>query len=196
MESFSTDLSESIKEVINELVNLDPSLGVLSFDTEISEELRDRFLNKFDIVPSEQFLEQLKTPFSIAKYLLLMVSEKQLIEEVEPLLKNAFKDSDILFTFEKNFSNVILFSRVADIDEGKKAEDLRIKFYKDSETEEIKYHICSGYWGIDISLNQLVGILLHTNTENTLAVIAKSQPSSESFKVTIDNVEIIVKKIK
>lgn len=196
MESFGTDLSESIKEVINELVNLDPSLGVLSFDTEISEELRDRFLNKFDIVPSEQFLEQLKTPFSIAKYLLLMVSEKQLIEEVEPLLKNAFKDSDILFTFEKDFSNVILFSRVADIDEGKKAEDLRIKFYKDSETEEIKYHICSGYWGIDISLNQLVGILLHTNTENTLAVIAKPQPSSESFKVTIDNVEIIVKKVK
>lgn len=196
MESFSTDLSESIKEVINELVNLDPSLGVLSFDTEISEELRDRFLNKFDIVPSEQFLEQLKTPFSIAKYLLLMVSEKQLIEEVEPLLKNAFKDSDILFTFEKNFSNVILFSRVADIDEGKKAEDLRIKFYKDSETEEIKYHICSGYWGIDISLNQLVGILLHTNTENTSIEIAKPQSPAEDFKVTINNVEIIVKKIK
>lgn len=196
MESFSTDLSESIKEVINELVNLDPSLGVLSFDTEISEELRDRFLNKFDIIPSTQFLEQLKTPFSIAKYLLLIVSEKQLIEEVEPLLKDAFKNSDILFTFEKNFSNIIIFSRVADIDEGKKAEDLRIKFYKDSETEEIKYHICSGYWGIDISLNQLVGILLHTNTENTSIEIAKPQSLSENFKVTIDNVEIIVKKIK
>lgn len=196
MESFSADLSESIKEVINELINLDPSLGVLSFDTEISEELRDRFLNKFDIAPSTQFLEQLKTPFSIAKYLLLMVSEKQLIEEVEPLLKDAFKNSDILFTFEKNFSNTIIFSRVADIDEGKKAEDLRIRFYKDSETEEIKYHICSGYWGIDISLNQLVGILLHTNTENALVAIAKPQPPGESFRVTVDNVEIIVKKIK
>lgn len=196
MESFSTDLSESIKEVINELVNLDTSLGVLSFDTEISEELRDRFLNKFDITPSAQFLEQLKTPFSIAKYLLLMVSEKQLIEEVEPLLKDAFKNSDILFTFERNFSNVIIFSRVADIDEGKKAEDLRIKFYKDSETEEMKYHICSGYWGIDVSLNQLVGILLHTNTEKTLVTVAKPQPPGESFKVTVDNVEIIVKKIK
>ena len=196
MELFSTDLSESIKEVIKELVNLDPSAGALSFDTEISEELRDRFLNKFDITPSTQFLEQLKTPFSIAKYLLLIVSEKQLIEEVEPLLKGAFKDSDILFTFEKNFSNTIIFSRVADIDEGKKAEDIRIKFYKDSETEEIKYHICSGYWGIDISLNQLVGILLHTQTENTLDAITKLQPPSESFKVTVDNVEIIVKKIK
>lgn len=196
MESFNADLSESIKEVINELINLDPSVEVLSFDTEISEELRDRFLNKFDIVPSTQFLEQLKTPFSIAKYLLLTVSEKQLIEEVEPLLKDAFKNSDILFTFEKNFSNTIIFSRVADIDKGKKAEDLRIKFYKDSETEEIKYHVCSGYWGIDISLNQLVGILLHTQTENTLATITKPQSLSESFKVTVDNVEIIVKKIK
>lgn len=152
------DLKAALVEVKNALTKIDSNLKIEAL-TELPEDVVNTFceINDLDILPA--FKNQLKTPYAIAKYLSLIVQQKELTKRIDTTLNALLDNSKISWVIHQNFSNTITFTKILQINSEEKPQSLLVKYRINNENDQIVYSIMAGNWGWDITANQLKALL-------------------------------------
>ena len=185
------ELREALDEVYQELKKLDNTLIDIKALDELPVETIEKFctIHNLDVLPA--FKSQLKTPYSIAKYLSLVMQQKELTARVEETFKALFDESKISWVIHQNFTNTVTFSKILAINSDEKPQSLLIKYRLDSETDRLIYTIAAGNWGWDITPQQLKALL-----EGDIPVSAKSSSDKMTYSISEDNIAIQAGNIK
>lgn len=185
------DLKELLSEVYQELKKIDTNLTDIKALDELKEETVEKFfaIHNLDILPS--FKAQLKTPYSIAKYLSLVMQQKELTTKVDETLKALLDDTKITWVIHQNFTNTVTLSKIPTINSDEKPQSLLIKYRLDSETDNLIYTIAAGNWGWDITAQQLKALL-----EGNIPVNTKNSSDKMTYSISEDNIVIQAGNIK
>ena len=179
------ELREALNEVYQELKKIDNTLTDVKALDELPEELVNKFclVHNLEVLPT--FKSQLKTPYSIAKYLSLVVQQKELTTRIDDTLKTLLDINKISWVIHQNFTNTITFSKILGINSEEKPQGLLIKYRLDSETDKIIYTIAAGNWGWDITPQQLKALL-----EGDIPVYEKKSSDKMTYTISEDNIGI------
>ena len=196
-EHLDESMKEAVKEVIEALTEINPIYSNATLLMNIDNKDVLTLLERDNIEVDSKFLSSLITPYAIAKFILLKVQEKGIIQRIEEALEVYLDHTKIEWTIYKDFSNQIMFNNKPKINSEEKPQNLLVKYRIDKETDKIIYSICSGNWGWDLSINQLKALLENTTIpvkniekksvdENT--IISPSAP----LKVLYNGISIII----
>ena len=155
-------MKEAVKEVIEALTEINPIYSNATLLMNIDNKDVLTLLERDNIEVDSKFLSSLITPYAIAKFILLKVQEKGIIQRIEEALEVYLDHTKIEWTIYKDFSNQIMFNNKPEINSEEKPQNLLVKYRIDKETDKIIYSICSGNWGWDLSINQLKALLENT----------------------------------
>ena len=161
-EHLDESMKAAVKEVIEALSEINPIYNNATLLMPLDEKDVKTLIEKDDIDVDSKFLVSLNTPYAIAKYILLKVQEKGIIQRIEENLEVYLNKTKIDWTIYKDFSNQIMFNNKPEINSEEKPQNLLVKYRIDKETDKIIYSICSGNWGWDLSINQLKALLENT----------------------------------
>lgn len=177
------DLKTVLAEVKGVLTKINPSLNVEAL-TELPEDVVNIFckINNIDILPI--FKNQLKTPYAIAKYLSLVVQQKELTKRIDMALTVLLDNNKISWVIHQNFSNTITFTKILQINSEEKPQSLLVKYRINNENDQIVYSIMAGNWGWDITANQLKALLE--------GVIPTSENISNKMTYSISDNNIVI----
>lgn len=153
------ELIQSINEVLSIIKTYDEELKDCDMYTELNDIYIDRFLNENNIETESSIRKQLKTPYSIAKFLLLAVEADNLIKKVSKELETILDKKIVSWYIYKNFSNQVIFTKEREINSEEKPQDLLVKYRIDTDSDKIIYTIKSGNWGFDIDIYNLKQLL-------------------------------------
>ena len=188
------DLKAALVEVKNALTKIDSNLKIEAL-TELPEDVVNTFceINDLDILPA--FKNQLKTPYAIAKYLSLIVQQKELTKRIDTTLNALLDNSKISWVIHQNFSNTITFTKILQINSEEKPQSLLVKYRINNENDQIVYSIMAGNWGWDITANQLKALLEGAipTSENTSNKMTYSI-SDNNIVIQAGNIQISVNK--
>lgn len=188
------DLKAALVEVKNALTKIDSNLKIEAL-TELPEDVVNTFceINDLDILPT--FKNQLKTPYAIAKYLSLIVQQKELTKRIDTTLNALLDNSKISWVIHQNFSNTITFTKILQINSEEKPQSLLVKYRINNENDQIVYSIMAGNWGWDITANQLKALLEGTipTSENASNKMTYSI-SDNNIVIQAGNIQISVNK--
>ena len=188
------DLKAALVEVKNALTKIDSNLKIEAL-TELPEDVVNTFceINDLDILPT--FKNQLKTPYAIAKYLSLVVQQKELTKRIDMTLNALLDNSKISWVIHQNFSNTITFTKILQINSEEKPQSLLVKYRVNNENDQIVYSIMAGNWGWDITANQLKALLEGAipTSENTSNKMTYSI-SDNTIVIQAGNIQISVNK--
>lgn len=197
-EHLDESMKEAVKEVIDALTEINPIYSNATLLMNVDNKDVLTLLERDSIEVDSKFLSSLITPYAIAKFILLKVQEKDIIQRIEENLEVHLDKTKIDWTIYKDFSNQIIFNNKPEINSEEKPQNLLIKYRIDKETDKIIYSICSGNWGWDLSINQLKALLENTtipvsNIEkksvNTNTSIAQSTPIKVVYNGMIITIE-------
>lgn len=175
-EHLDESMKEAVKEVIDALTEINPIYSNATLLMNIDNKDVLTLLERDSIEVDSKFLSSLITPYAIAKFILLKVQEKDIIQRIEENLEVHLDKTKIDWTIYKDFSNQIIFNNKPEINSEEKPQNLLIKYRIDKETDKIIYSICSGNWGWDLSINQLKTLL-----ENTTIPVNEYKKASKLF---------------
>lgn len=161
-EHLDESMKEAVKEVIEALTEINPIYSKATLLMNIDNKDVLTLLERDNIEVDSKFLSSLITPYAIAKFILLKVQEKGIIQRIEEALEVYLDHTKIEWTIYKDFSNQIMFNNKPKINSEEKPQNLLVKYRIDKETDKIIYSICSGNWGWDLSINQLKALLENT----------------------------------
>lgn len=161
-EHLDESMKEAVKEVIEALTEINPIYSNATLLMNIDNKDVLTLLERDNIEVDSKFLSSLITPYAIAKFILLKVQEKGIIQRIEEALEVYLDHTKIEWTIYKDFSNQIMFNNKPKINSEEKPQNLLVKYRIDKETDKIIYSICSGNWGWDLSINQLKALLENT----------------------------------
>ena len=161
-EHLDESMKEAVKEVIEALTEINPIYSNATLLMNIDNKDVLTLLERDNIEVDSKFLSSLITPYAIAKFILLKVQEKGIIQRIEEALEVYLDHTKIEWTIYKDFSNQIMFNNKPEINSEEKPQNLLVKYRIDKETDKIIYSICSGNWGWDLSINQLKALLENT----------------------------------
>ena len=161
-EHLDESMKEAVKEVIEALTEINPIYSNATLLMNIDNKDVLTLLERDNIEVDSKFLSSLITPYAIAKFILLKVQEKGIIQRIEEALEVYLDHTKIEWTIYKDFSNQIMFNNKPEINSEEKPQNLLVKYRIDKETDKIRYSICSGNWGWDLSINQLKALLENT----------------------------------
>lgn len=153
------ELVQSINEVLDIIKAYDLKLKDCDMYTELEDVYVDKFLNENNIEVESSIRKQLKTPYSIAKFLLLAIEADKLIKRVSEELDNTLNKKVINWYIYKNLSNQVIFTKEREINSEEKPQDLLVKYRIDTDSDKIIYTIKSGNWGFDIDIYNLKQLL-------------------------------------
>lgn len=123
---------------------------------EIPAEIVEELLAEEGLFIYSEYKDKLKSPWAVARYMVLCTEEKELIERVKADLKDIIPDTVEEF-FVKRLTCNIQFSKK--FIEGTKKQNLTITYFLD-EDDVLQYKIASGsFAGWDISKAQLKALL-------------------------------------
>lgn len=179
-EHLDESMKEAVKEVIEALTEINPIYSTSTLLMPLDEKDVQTLIERDNIEVDSKFLSSLNTPYAIAKYILLKVQEKDIIQRIEENLEVHLDKTKIDWTIYKDFSNQIIFNNKPEINSEEKPQNLLIKYRIDKETDKIIYSICSGNWGWDLSINQLKALL-----ENTTIPVKNIEKKSVNENTTI-----------
>lgn len=182
-EHLDESMKEAVKEVIDALTEINPIYSNATLLMNIDNKDVLTLLERDNIEVDSKFLSSLITPYAIAKFILLKVQEKSIIQRIEEALETYLDPTKIEWTIYRDFSNQIMFNNKPEINSEEKPQNLLVKYRVDKETDKIIYSICSGNWGWDLSINQLKALL-----ENTTIPVNEYKKAS---KLYIKNTETI-----
>lgn len=197
-EHLDESMKEAVKEVIEALTEINPIYSNATLLMNIDNKDVLTLLERDSIEVDSKFLSSLITPYAIAKFILLKVQEKGIIQRIEEALETYLDHTKIEWTIYKDFSNQIMFNNKPEINSEEKPQNLLVKYRVDKETDKIIYSICSGNWGWDLSINQLKALLENTtmsisNIEkksiNTNTHVAQSTPIKVVYNGMIITIE-------
>lgn len=161
-EHLDESMKEAVKEVVEALAEINPIYSNATLLMNIDNKDVLTLLERDNIEVDSKFLSSLITPYAIAKFILLKVQEKGIIQRIEEALEAYLDHTKIEWTIYKDFSNQIMFNNKPEINSEEKPQNLLVKYRIDKETDKIIYSICSGNWGWDLSINQLKALLENT----------------------------------
>ena len=161
-EHLDESMKEAVKEVVEALAEINPIYSNATLLMNIDNKDVLTLLERDNIEVDSKFLSSLITPYAIAKFILLKVQEKGIIQRIEEALEVYLDHTKIEWTIYKDFSNQIMFNNKPKINSEEKPQNLLVKYRIDKETDKIIYSICSGNWGWDLSINQLKALLENT----------------------------------
>ena len=177
-------LDESMKEAVNEVIEALTEINPIYSNATLLMNINNKdvltLLERDNIEVDSKFLSSLITPYAIAKFILLKVQEKGIIQRIEEALEAYLDHTKIEWTIYKDFSNQIMFNNKPEINSEEKPQNLLVKYRIDKETDKIIYSICSGNWGWDLSINQLKALL-----ENTTIPVKNIEKKSVDENTTI-----------
>ena len=179
-EHLDESMKEAVKEVIEALTEINPIYSDATLLMNIDNKDVLTLLERDNIEVDSKFLSSLITPYAIAKFILLKVQEKGIIQRIEEALEVYLDHTKIEWTIYKDFSNQIMFNNKPEINSEEKPQNLLVKYRIDKETDKIIYSICSGNWGWDLSINQLKALL-----ENTTIPVKNIEKKSVDENTTI-----------
>ena len=179
-EHLDESMKEAVKEVIEALTEINPIYSNATLLMNIDNKDVLTLLERDNIEVDSKFLSSLITPYAIAKFILLKVQEKGIIQRIEEALEVYLDHTKIEWTIYKDFSNQIMFNNKPEINSEEKPQNLLVKYRIDKETDKIIYSICSGNWGWDLSINQLKALL-----ENTTIPVKNIEKKSVDENTTI-----------
>lgn len=175
-EHLDESMKEAVKEVITALSEINPIYSTSTLLMPLDEKDVQTLIERDNIEVDSKFLSSLNTPYAIAKYILLKVQEKDIIQRIEENLEVHLDKTKIDWTIYKDFSNQIIFNNKPEINSEEKPQNLLVKYRVDKETDKIIYSICSGNWGWDLSINQLKALL-----ENTTMPVNEYKKASKLY---------------
>lgn len=179
-EHLDESMKEAVKEVTEALTEINPIYSNATLLMNINNKDVLTLLERDNIEVDSKFLSSLITPYAIAKFILLKVQEKGIIQRIEEALEVYLDHTKIEWTIYKDFSNQIMFNNKPEINSEEKPQNLLVKYRIDKETDKIIYSICSGNWGWDLSINQLKALL-----ENTTIPVKTIEKKSVNENTTI-----------
>lgn len=179
-EHLDESMKEAVKEVVEALAEINPIYSNATLLMNINNKDVLTLLERDNIEVDSKFLSSLITPYAIAKFILLKVQEKGIIQRIEEALEVYLDHTKIEWTIYKDFSNQIMFNNKPEINSEEKPQNLLVKYRIDKETDKIIYSICSGNWGWDLSINQLKALL-----ENTTIPVKNIEKKSVNENTTI-----------
>ena len=179
-EHLDESMKEAVKEVVEALAEINPIYSDATLLMNIDNKDVLTLLERDNIEVDSKFLSSLITPYAIAKFILLKVQEKGIIQRIEEALEVYLDHTKIEWTIYKDFSNQIMFNNKPEINSEEKPQNLLVKYRIDKETDKIIYSICSGNWGWDLSINQLKALL-----ENTTIPVKNIEKKSVNENTTI-----------
>lgn len=179
-EHLDESMKEAVKEVIDALTEINPIYSNATLLMNIDNKDVLTLLERDNIEVDSKFLSSLITPYAIAKFILLKVQEKGIIQRIEEALETYLDSTKIEWTIYRDFSNQIMFNNKPEINSEEKPQNLLVKYRVDKETDKIIYSICSGNWGWDLSITQLKALLENTTISKTI-----SEPISVNKNTTI-----------
>lgn len=179
-EHLDESMKEAVEEVIEALTEINPIYSNATLLMNIDNKDVLTLLERDNIEVDSKFLSSLITPYAIAKFILLKVQEKGIIQRIEEALEAYLDHTKIEWTIYKDFSNQIMFNNKPEINSEEKPQNLLVKYRIDKETDKIIYSIYSGNWGWDLSINQLKALL-----ENTTIPVKNIEKKSVNENTTI-----------
>lgn len=191
VEQYGEELASAIADVEKELKDL--SGNEFEAMSEVSNELLEKFLIKNSCNPPLSFKEQMKTPFSIARYLILFVQQKENIKFVKNILEILLAKTNINYSIYEDFSNQICFSKDPEVNSTEKPQCLVLKYRIDKEAEKVTFVLPGNNWGWDINNSQLLAILTGKYTESKIENTVQ-KTSKNDICLTFNGVDILIRK--
>lgn len=164
-------------EVLSILKELSRKDYLQLFD-QIDSEVVDKFIEESKIEVMPKFREAMTTPFSIARYLILVNQQKELIAAVNKDISEIFNEEKVQWTFFKDFSKTFSIRKKLGLNSEEKPQDLKIKYSYNEESEKYQYWLDSGTWGWEISLNQIKDLI------EGQSIITESTVLNDTIKTT------------
>lgn len=193
-EKYPEELANAIADVIEELNNLTTNKNEYTDLSTVEPDILDKFLVKNSLNPNEDFKNAMTTPFSIARYLILIVQQKEAIEKVKNTLEILLSGTKINYTIYEDFTNQICFTKDLEINSEEKPQCLILKYRIDKEEDKVIFVLPGNNWGWDIDNTQLLAILTHKLTSNYSNEKSVQKLSKEDVVLTFNGVDVILKK--
>lgn len=192
LKSLDENMCSAVNDVIAELNKFSDS-KFLPLST-VNADILEKFLIKNSLNPSENFKNAMVTPFAIARYLILIVQQKEAIKKVKDVLDILLAQTKINYTIYEDFSNQICFTKELEVNSEEKPQCLILRYRIDKELDKVVFVLPGNNWGWDIDNVQLLTIL--TNRQNSSNVSEKSvqKLSKDDVVLTFAGVDVILKK--
>ena len=208
LESYEQFIDNELKKIIDEVkqdlfeISNDEKIKDLPVFEEISQSLIDSFLEKNELQVQKTYRDNMKTIFSLAKYLQLLFYQEDIHKRIKKdLFEGLLNDLNIDWYLYTDFTNQIQFTKNPEINSEEKPQNLLIKYRINKETNELIYSIISGNWGWDLNKYELKALLSHTFKTNINKVQEDNKPiqfglipEADGVTVNAGNVKIIIKK--
>jgi len=193
LNGLTEELRSAVEDVITELNKFSKNSEFLPLSN-VSEEILEKFLVKNSLTPSQEFKNAMTTPFAIAKYLVLLVQQKEAIEKVKNVLDILLAQTKISYTIYEDFSNQICFTKELEINSEEKPQCLVLKYRIDQEQDKVVFILPGNSWGWDINNTQLLAILTNKYADYTTIEKPVQKSSKEDVVLTFNGVDVILKK--
>lgn len=144
----------------------------------------------------EAVIDEVKTPFALARYLRIMNDLSLVREKVKNDLTAIFKDNEDKFDWYVSGSfntRIINITKKRDVNDESKIQSLDLTYRYDQDNDVIVYGLRGASWGWDISKEELKIILGITTASNILPVqTSTKQVNKNSVKLDLGDIEITV----
>lgn len=192
-------MNNELKEVYNELKDYllehDKTISEIDALDDLSNENVDLLLNGFYLHPTKEFKAEMKNLFAIAKFVVLSKQQNEVIGRIETDLSNTLDKNKINWTIHENFKNEISFVKKQEVNDESKPQSLLVKYRIDSMTDEIVYSLSGGYWGYDITKEQLKALLEGNKQEAAYKQTDFNfNVGKDSLIINVNGIQINVKK--
>lgn len=190
-EMMDEDLKQIYTKVKEKLIEHNNTLNDINPLDELSQESVEYLIDSFYLHPNKEFREQMKNLFAIAKFMILTNQQNEVIERIETDLNNTFDKNKVTWTVYENFKNEICFTKNQAVNSDEKPQALLIKYRIDPIEDQIIYSLTGGYWGYDITKEQLKALL-----EGEIPTTGNYKQTDFSFNVNKDNLFVNVNGIQ
>ena len=156
MDEETKDLCQKTIEEVKRLTSRDSKVSLLS---DISTEIREKICENEGVIINKTLLDQAITPMALAKYLQIASDSMKIGEKVKHDLGMMLDSKRFDWFVSKNFDNLVVISKVMEINSDEKPKSLSLKYKYDYENDLITYSLLGQSWNWEISKDILVAIL-------------------------------------
>lgn len=145
----------------------------------------ENFLHDNDINIYKEYKSELKTVFSIAKYIMLYATEKNTINKLDEYLKKNNVNNELNYTILRGFKSELLFNI-------KNKGELKTKYIYDIENDKFNFYLIGHNNNFLINFVDLKMLILGKPTINMLSDI--SNKSEDELTLIFNGMKINIKK--
>lgn len=158
------------------------TLGILS---EINSNDVENFLHDNDVNIYKEYKTELKTVFSIAKYIMLYATEKNIISKLNDYLEKNNPNKELNYTILKGFKNELFFNI-------QNKGELKIKYSYDTENAKFNFYLIGHNSHFPITFSDLKRLLLNKPIINM--PFEENSKSDDNLIIAFNGMKITIEK--